>query len=133
MASGQARLAEIPSAAYRASPAKRAGSCVFFSCNRFKTGLARQSGLRNLQRMCFMTRLCNYRAKYFTARAGNPHVIAQIISALLGGPARLTVPFNQRLTFEDIVFPQERRTRGLEMKCLLTLQLVALYIKGPII
>ncbi len=96
MASGLARLAEISPAAYRASPAKRAGSYTFFSCNRFKAGLARQSGLRNLQRMRFMNRLYDYGAKYFTARAGILHVIlhviVQIISALLGERARLTGP-----------------------------------------
>ena len=92
MASGLARLAEISPAAYRASPAKRAGSYTFFSCNRFKAGLARQSGLRNLQRMRFMNRLYDYGAKDFTAQAGILHVIVQIISALLGEPARLTVP-----------------------------------------
>ena len=92
MESGLARLAKIPSTAYRASPAKRAGSCVIFSCNRFNTGLARQSGLRNLQRIRVMTRLYESSAKYFTARAGNPYIIVQIISALLGGPTRLTEP-----------------------------------------
>ena len=31
-------------------------------------------GLRNLQCMRFITRLYDSNAKYFTARAGNPHV-----------------------------------------------------------
>ena len=55
MASGLARLAEVLSVAHRVSSAKRAGRGVFFSCNPFNTRLARQTGLRNLQRVRFMT------------------------------------------------------------------------------
>ena len=63
------RLAEIPSAAYRASLAKRGRSDIYFLYNQFKTRLSWRKRLRNLKRIRFKRRLYSFFNTYFYSPA----------------------------------------------------------------